>query len=293
MTTELEKLCNPVFQCLCNYWQLSRVTGAADREKFLRDITGLLEQARKNASREPLLEREFAWMEKPLVFFIDYIVKEGRFPYSAEWRELARNYNELSGDEKFFDILNETLEKPDHGNSIVLFYVMLGLGFDGAYRNKRDHIEQCMRLCAEKAVFDYDIHSEPVISPHGGKFRVKRRPRFGIRAIIAVCALFMVACFIVNLTVFTDATDNYREILNRIVTGAARPQEPPRGERVGAGSARPDFVTEKPPQRFLLSTSDKLTSVGAGSARPDLAAKKIAVNHHSEATSDEGEEEYR
>ena len=221
-TTELEKLCNPVFQCLCNYWQLSRVAGgAADREKFSRDITGLIEEARKKASRDPLLEREFAWMEKPLVFFIDYIVKEGRFPYSAEWRELARNYNELSGDEKFFDILNETLEKPDCGNSFALFYIMLGLGFDGAYRNKHEYIEQCMRLCAEKAVFEYDIRSEPVVPLSRGKFRVKRRRVHGIYAVIAACALFMAACFIANLTVFTDATDNYREILNRIVAGSS------------------------------------------------------------------------
>jgi len=222
MMTELEKLCNPVFQCLCNYWQLSRVANAADRDKFFRDITKRLEEARKRASGDPKLEREFAWIEKPLVFFIDYMVKEGRFPYRAEWRELARNYNELSGDEKFFDLLNETLDNPDYGNSFVLFYIMLGLGFDGAYRNNREHIEQCMRVCAEKAGFDYDIYSEPIVPLTGGNALFKRRWRFGIGAAILAGAFFMVICFIVNLMVFTDATENYREILKRIAAGSSQ-----------------------------------------------------------------------
>ncbi len=94
MITELEKLCNPVFQCVCNYWQLGRVTDIVDRERFRNDITGILEEAGNKARRDPRLEQEFARIEKPLVFFIDYMVKEGRFPFREDWWELARNYNE-------------------------------------------------------------------------------------------------------------------------------------------------------------------------------------------------------
>jgi hypothetical protein len=90
------------------------------------------------------------------------MVKEGRFPFRQDWLELSRNYNELSGDEKFFDLLSETLEYPDYHNSAVLFYIMLGLGFDGVYRFKRSYIEQCMRLCMEKTAIEYDIYSEPI-----------------------------------------------------------------------------------------------------------------------------------
>ena len=147
---ELEKLCNPVFLCICNYWHLSAITNYVDMEKFRWDITALLEEAKRNSRRDSLLERQYAWIEKPLVFFIDYMVKEGRFPFSREWLEIARNYNELSGDEKFFNLLSETLENPDFQNSSVLFYVMLGLGFDVAYRFNHEYVEHCMRLCMER-----------------------------------------------------------------------------------------------------------------------------------------------
>jgi len=56
-----------------------------DREKFRYDITGLLEEARKKARSDFHLERQYIWIEKPLVFFIDYMVKEGRFPFREEW----------------------------------------------------------------------------------------------------------------------------------------------------------------------------------------------------------------
>ena len=212
---ELEKLCNPVFLCICNYWHLSAITNYVDMEKFRWDITALLEEAKRNSRRDSLLERQYAWIEKPLVFFIDYMVKEGRFPFSREWLEIARNYNELSGDEKFFNLLSETLENPDFQNSSVLFYVMLGLGFDGAYRFNHEYVEHCMRLCMEKTQVDYDIYSEPVTALPKKKSFFRRRRKITIRTTLIASAVFMVICFIVNLVIFIDATENYREVLER------------------------------------------------------------------------------
>jgi type VI protein secretion system component VasF len=149
------------------------------------------------------------------------MVKEGRFPYRVEWRELSRNYNELSGDEKFFDLLTETLKYPDFGNSFALFYIMLGLGSDGAYRYNHKYIEQCMRLCMERAVIDYDIYSEPVVPPPKKKTVFNRQRKLGIRIALIASAVFAVVCFIINLTVFSNTTKNYREILKRTVSDSS------------------------------------------------------------------------
>ena len=215
MISELEKLCNPVFRCLCNYWHLSCVTNTVDRQKFLLDITRFMEEARNKARQDLQLQREFAWIEKPLVFFIDYIVKEGRFSFREEWWELSRNYNELSGDEKFFDLLTETLEHPDFGNSFTLFYIMLGLGFDGIYRYNHKQIQQCMQLCMERAVIDYDINSEPILPPHKKKPFFLRQQKLNIRTALIACAVFMIICFIINLVSFINTTENYRQLLKQ------------------------------------------------------------------------------
>ena len=215
MISELEKLCNPVFQCLCNYWHLSCVSNTVDRGKFLQDITRLLEEARIKARQDTQLQREFAWIEKPLVFFIDYIVKEGRFSFREEWWELSRNYNELSGDEKFFDLLTETLDHPDFANSFTLFYIMLGLGFDGIHRYNQTHIQQCMRLCMERAVTDYDIYSETIFPPPKKKPFFLRQRKLNIRTALIACAVFMVICFIINLASFINTTEHYRQLLKQ------------------------------------------------------------------------------
>ena len=215
MTTELEKLCYPIFQRLCNYWHLSCITNMVDKKKFLEDILVLLKEAETQAQKNNLLQREFAWIQKPLVFFIDYMVKEGRFTFKDEWWELARNYNELSGDEKFFDLLNETLDDPNFEKSVVLFYIMLGLGFDGVYRYNNKYIEQCMRLCMSKAVTDFDIYSEPLLPP------VKKKPffmlekKFNVKTALIASAIFMVICFFINMIVFGNYTTNYRQLLKR------------------------------------------------------------------------------
>jgi type VI protein secretion system component VasF len=213
--TELEKLCYPVFSCICNYWQLSCITDYIDKEKFQRDITGLLFQAKRIAEQDPRLAREYEWIEKPLVFFIDYMVKEGRFPFRQEWIELSRKYNELSGDEKFFDLLSQALNHPELHSSCVLFYIMLGLGFDGAYHYNHEYIKHCMQLCMEKSATDYDINSEPVIDIPLKKYSFKKQRKSTIRVTLIASAIFMVVCFIINLMVFINTTENYRKILKK------------------------------------------------------------------------------
>jgi type VI protein secretion system component VasF len=211
----LEKICYPVFQCICNYWQLSRVTNNVEMDKFQRDIIQVLGNAKIQADRDPALSQEFAWIEKPLVFFIDYMVKEGCFPFSREWRELSRNYNELSGDEKFFDLLSQTVEFPNYRNSFALFYIMLGLGFDGVYRFNQKYIHQCMRLCMEKTRAAYDIYAEPLVPPPQKKSFFRRRRVFTARTALIAGAVFMTICLIINLAVFAGATKNYRALLEK------------------------------------------------------------------------------
>lgn len=222
MATELEKICNPIFQCLCNYWQLSCITNMVDIEKFKHDLIKLFVDAEKKADMDPALKKEFSWIEKPLVFFIDYIVKEGRFSFRENWMELARNYNELSGDEKFFDLLDETLKNPDYNNSIILFYIMMGLGFNGIYNFNNKYVEQCMQLCMEKAVTDFDIYSEHFTPEKKKKAFFMRKPKNYIRIAIIASAIFMVIGFIVNLAVFANTTSDYRQILKQTVSSSFR-----------------------------------------------------------------------
>jgi type VI protein secretion system component VasF len=216
--SELEKLCNPLLLAMCNYWQLACMGSQVKLAPFRERIISLLEDAKQKAVLDETLAKEFSVIEKPLVFFIDYMVREGRFPFRAEWHILARSYNELSGDEKFFDILEDTLNYPDTKNPAALFFMMMGLGFDGMHRGNHAYIQHCMALCARQGGAEFDIFSEPIVSEAPKKKGIfTRRKRLGVRFAIIASAIFMAGCFIFNLAAFLQTTSEYRAVLSKTV----------------------------------------------------------------------------
>ncbi|MDR2741881.1 MAG: DotU family type IV/VI secretion system protein [Treponema sp.] len=213
----LEDLCRPVFTCLCNYWQLNQEGAAPSMKKFREDIETVLEDTKLLAAADPGLSREYERIERPLVFFIDFMVKEGEFPFSRDWRELGRNYNELSGDEKFFNLLSDALGDSKAHNTIPLFYTMLGLGFEGAYIQDHKFIEKTMKECAARFPEEIDIREEPLVKIAtekriAGLRRVRAlRP---LRMALLFSLLFLVISLIVNFAVFLDTTFPFRETLS-------------------------------------------------------------------------------
>ena len=225
MNNNLEELCRPLLMCVCDYWQYVRAGNPADKDVFLRQVGILMTEAKENASKSPMLEREFARMERPLVFFIDYMVKEGGFPFAGQWREMARKYNELSGDEKFFDLLSDALDDPDSSQSLEVFYTMMGLGFDGIYRDDPAYIERRMKVCSSRfSQSKFDVSSEkltPVSAGQHGKSVEKKTSFFrSVKFMIIFCFLFMVICFGINLSVFLNTTKDFRHALDVAVENA-------------------------------------------------------------------------
>lgn len=214
----LEELCRPILMMVCNYWQYIDAGFSPDREAFRREMLAMLGDAKETSAKSPSLEREFLRMERPLVFFVDYMVKEGNFPFKNEWRELGRNYNELSGDEKFFDMLTDALDDPDTTSCLEIFYDMIGLGFCGIYQNNPEYIDRRMKVCASRfsagkldlgtdeiTPLDYNITKKCVLPPIKKVRRVKTW--LGVAFGIAFLA------FSYNLTMFSHATHDYRVAL--------------------------------------------------------------------------------
>ena len=219
---DLEELCRPLLMCVCDYWQYVRAGNPADKDTFLRQINLLLADAKENASKNPVLEREFSRMERPLVFFVDYMVKEGGFPFAGQWREMARKYNELSGDEKFFDLLSDALDDPDSSDSLEVFYTMMGLGFDGIYRDDPAYIERRMKVCSSRfSQSKFDVSSQkltPITFEKHGKAVEKKTGFFrSVKFVMLLCFLFMSVSFGINLSVFLKSTKDFRQALNAAV----------------------------------------------------------------------------
>lgn len=241
----LEKICRPVLTCVCDYWQYIYAGNQPDKDVFLRRINALMAEAKENASKTPALEREFARMEKPLVFFVDYMVKEGGFPFAGEWREMARKYNELSGDEKFFDLLSDALDDPDSSDSLEVFYTMMGLGFDGIYRDDPAYVERRMKVCASRfSQSKFDVSNEmltPIDTKKQGKSVEKKVGFFkSVKFVLTLCAIFMMTAYVINVSVFWNATESYRRALNAAVENSI-----PKKVRASAGATERPVSTQK------------------------------------------------
>jgi type VI secretion system protein ImpK len=142
--TPLE-LCEPIFTKVCVLNRLGRSQGGLLNYDQLRsEIEQLFARIRNSADADPALKVQWQKLELPLTFFVDSMISESGLAIAATWNRnrLAYERKELAGDEKFFDLLDETLNDPSDEASqrLVVFYTCIGLGFTGWYASQPEYL---------------------------------------------------------------------------------------------------------------------------------------------------------
>jgi type VI protein secretion system component VasF len=144
----LVELCEPLFKKVCLLNRLGRegasLSSAIELEKLRLEIKELFADLEKTASTQPGLGAQWDKLELPLIFFVDSMVAECGLAVSTAWHHsrLAYERKELAGDEKFFDLLDETLKDPSEEATerLKIFYTCLGLGFTGWYAGQPEYL---------------------------------------------------------------------------------------------------------------------------------------------------------
>jgi type VI protein secretion system component VasF len=131
------------------------------------DIKRILEEMRANASNAAELISQYEKVELPLIFFIDFMIKESKLSFATDWLELGRERNELAGDEKFFDLLDGDLADPSDAATqrLVIFYTCLGLGFSGIYTGQPESIHRLMSKISARISGMMDADEKSYVSP--------------------------------------------------------------------------------------------------------------------------------
>jgi len=220
----LLELCEPLFLYICRLNRSTRKGGSATLGPVRGEITAMLEDLRATAKRDDVrLSDQFNKIELVLMFFVDFMVKESDLSFAADWEELAYERNELAGDEKFFDLLDETLaEKGKEADErLGVFYLCMGLGFTGWYADQPEYIREKMLECASRLrqVMDADestricpqayenVDTSDLIEPPGKKL---------VGIAIALVGM-IVALFITNIFMFKWASEDLRRALQAII----------------------------------------------------------------------------
>ena len=147
----LLELSEPLFQYMCRLNRSARKGGNYELSQVQSEIKGFLSEAKAKSVGENLSE-QFDKIELPLIFFCDFMIKESALPWAREWKEIAFDRREMAGDEKFFDLLEETLKdkSPAANDRLTVFYTCIGLGFTGWYTSQPEYLRRKMKEIAAR-----------------------------------------------------------------------------------------------------------------------------------------------
>jgi type IV/VI secretion system ImpK/VasF family protein len=131
----LLELCEPLFQYVCRLNRMSRKGGSPDGQTVRAELRAILSDLKARADQQGALAVQYEKMELPLLFFVDFMIRESRLSFASTWKDFAHERREMAGYEKFFELLDETLSDPSEGavQRLMVYYTCIGLGFTGIY----------------------------------------------------------------------------------------------------------------------------------------------------------------
>src|SRR5436190_11986976 len=179
MAMTLLELTEPFFQYVCRLNRVARKagTGASGDTAFLTrnqaaqpgqfkagldyavvrsEIKGLLEEMRQKSNSDVRVAAQFQKIELPLIFFVDSMISESSLGFAGQWNQhrlaYEPRYNELAGDQKFFDLFDETMKESseDASERLAIYYTCIGLGFTGIYLGQPEYLRKMMLTIAPR-----------------------------------------------------------------------------------------------------------------------------------------------
>jgi len=164
---KLLELCEPLFQYVARLCRSARMGYAPEMNQVRSDIERILQTLNSDASADAELTRQYEKVELPLIFFVDFMIKESKLSFASEWEELGRTKNELAGDEKFFDLLDADLADPSGAATqrLVIYYTCIGLGFTGIYTGQPESILRLMSEISARISGMIDADEKSYICP--------------------------------------------------------------------------------------------------------------------------------
>jgi type IV/VI secretion system ImpK/VasF family protein len=220
-------LYEPLFQYICVLNRISRQSSAegVKYDSLRTQITSLLDSIRRDAEQEPLLALQAQKLEQPVLFFVDSMIADSTLPCASEWhkKRLAFDpkFNQLAGDEKFYDLLDETLadSSKDATERLTIYFVCLGLGFTGWYSGQPEYLRKKMEVIA-KRISKADGERISRICPEAYRYLDTRNliepPAGKIGAIIVAFVVLCIVVLTMNFYLFKIGTEGFAQSLKEI-----------------------------------------------------------------------------
>ena len=233
MAKTLVELCDPLFQYVCRLNRLARKGGLVDAGQVRNELKSLLAETKLNCETIPGMVEQFAKVRLPLIYFVDFMVRESALPFAKSWKHLQEEEaREIVGDQKFFMLLDETLAGPDTpgvNERLAVFYCCVGLGFTGIHMFEPKALQKKMLEISPRIRGMVDADDASRITPesyqHTNETILQPPVAQGIATWIMVL-VGMIALFVVGSFVgYNKAVEDIKSSLRAITASASeRPQ---------------------------------------------------------------------
>lgn len=225
MPARLTDHCEPFFQAVCRLNRMGRKGSSIDYPSARNEIETLLERLETQARGDLALSEQFRKVELALIFFVDSIIAESALPFAGEWNRnrLAYKRNELAGDEKFFDLLDETLKETREGadERLAIFYTCLGLGFTGWYGGQPEYLRKKMLEIAPRVKAFVDADESGLITPDSYHHTNTSNLPIPMASSLVPLIIILVGLFVVvgavNVVTFMKTSEDLNNSLDAII----------------------------------------------------------------------------
>ena len=224
MSASLITHCDPLFQTICRFNRIARKGSGATQEytTVRAEIEEMFEVLARTARGDIALGEQYRRVELPLIFFVDAMMAESALPFAQKWgnNRMAYARNELSGDEKFFALLEETLQEKKEGTDerLAIFYICIGLGFTGG--NPPEFLKKKMEELAQRVRAYVDIDESAFITPasyqHTNMSNLPLPMAASLVPLLIIMAGLLLVVVAVNVYTFYSASAELTEALNTI-----------------------------------------------------------------------------
>lgn len=227
MSASLLNHCDPLFQAVCRLNRIGRMNRGAAIEyaQSRTEIEEHLEVLARIARGDIALGEQYRKVELPLTFFVDSMIAESALPFAQKWNNnrLAFGRNERAGDEKFFQLLEETLQdtKPEADERLAIFYICIGLGFTGGSGGSADFLKKKMLEIVPRVKAYVDADESAFITPasyqHTNLSNLPLPMAASLVPLLIVLAGLLLVVVAVNVYTFHSASAELNQSLDSII----------------------------------------------------------------------------
>ena len=219
----LLELCEPLFQYICRLNRSARKGGMFEIVQVRTEIKTLFDEMKAKSSADLNLSEQYEKVRLPLIFFVDLMIKDSKLPFANDWEELASEVGELAGDERFFDLLDDTLvdQSRPAAERLAVFYICMGLGFDGIYAGQTEELQKFMLKCSARISNMMDVDENTRICPESYENVDTRNliepPNRKLVGIGVALVGLVIVLFIANIFLYQWRSDDLTTSLDNIV----------------------------------------------------------------------------